>query len=40
MKAVIRAGGEGGDMHPGYWYGIGRRADYEPACAAARVAQQ
>ncbi len=29
-----------GHLHPGYWYDIGRPADYERACAAARVAQQ
>ncbi len=29
-----------GYVHPGYWYDIGRPADYERACAAARVAQQ
>jgi NDP-sugar pyrophosphorylase family protein len=27
-----------GYVHPGYWYDIGRPADYERACAAARAA--
>ncbi len=37
LRARLRVRGY---VHPGYWYDIGRPADYERACAASRVAQQ
>ena len=38
VLALVRAGKRvRGYLHRGYWYDIGRPADYERACAAARV---